>query len=510
MAGINVPQYDLLKINTAKLRHNKWDLNISKQEAIQCAEVVSLFESQEFRLIAKILGKSTSEIDFMDYILILEIDSITDFNKIVKPSGVTVNGHQFVRFLGTTSGLKNNTIIFVRGDIIGELNERCRCGRKDIPIVPAKLEAYKALTCSASQPICDPAGILVVSDALINIRETVIKIDDSVDAKREGYQDGPALFLDQNAEIENNASDGFNLCTIEYMQKVGQSLGLDYVPSGVCIRNAWVKGMLYPFPILEFAEKYNDGNYIVTDVWGHQKDLRECEMILTESSFKLWAAYESIEDYVDKYHQFGYEFAVTKIAPHVLEDTRELNYQYLQSYKFSDADIEELCKPTVDYLKNACCGDYYSTCRFLGFKSGVEHGTWQEALSLDPTFLGDPYVIESVHRMIRHKIDQAKIGKLIVNGNYQIASGDPFVLMQHICGLPITGLLKAGQIYSKYWADRITNEVVVFRSPMTSHNNIRKCEVVSSAEVDYWYKYMHTIVIINGFDTMCQSLNGCD
>ena len=65
--------------------------------------------------------------------------------------------------------------------------------------------------------------------------------------------------------------------------------------------------------------------------------------------------------------------------------------------------------------------------------------------------LRDPYVIDQVHRMIKNKIDEAKIGKLIVHGNYQIASGDPFALMQSICGLSVTGLLKAGQVYSDYW-----------------------------------------------------------
>lgn len=510
MAGINVPQYDLLKISTSKLKYNKWNLNITKAEAVGYGEIVSLFESQEFRLIAKILDKPVSEINFFDYIVIIEIDAVSHFNRIVKDKGVVINGHNFNRFVGTTSGLKNNTIIFVRKDVLTELNRLCNCGKKDIPIIPAKLEAYKALTCSASQPICDPNGILVVPDCITHIVEDVLLLDDSKEAKREEWQDGPALSYEKDYPIENTVSDGFNLCTIEYMTRVSQSLGLDYVTSGVCLRNAWLKGMLYPFPITEFIEKYNGGNYIIKDIWGNDQDVRNVEMILTESSLKLWSAYESIDDYVQKYKEHGYEFAVTKIAPHELEDQRELNYQYLQSYHFSQEDIEELCSDSVRYLKDSCCGDYKQTKAFLGISKQADHNTWQHALSLDERFMGDPNIIETVHRMIKNKIDQAKIGKILVHGNYQICSGDPFALMQSICGLNVTGLLKAGQIYSKYWSDRMTNEVVVFRSPMTSHNNIRKCEVVSSAEIEYWYKYMSTIVILNGFDTMCQSLNGCD
>lgn len=505
MAGINVPQYDIFKIGTKKLKYHKWNLTITKKEAFQYNEIVSLFESQEFRLIAQILQKDAKEIDFTEYIMTVVIDSPGDFNKAMRRSGIQVNGHIFKRFVGTTSGLKNNTIVFVNEEVLDELNHRCNCNRKmDIEIVPAKLEAYKALTCSASQPICDPNGIVVVPDCLTHVKEDIIKIDDS------GDDPEPKMELLKDQELENNASDGFALCTIGYMERISESLGLDYVTSGVCLRNAWLKGMLYAFPINEFIEQYNNGNYIIKDIWGKDKDLRDAELILTESVFKLWHAYDSAEDYIKAYHENGYTFAVTKIASEELEDQRELNYQYLQSYHFTDEDIEELCAPTVKYLKDSLCGEYSATMKFLGITTNMENDSWQRALRVSPKMMGDPFIIDAVHRMIKKKIDGAKIGKLLVHGNYQIASGDPFSLMQSICGLEVTGLLKAGQIYSSYWSERQVNEVVVFRSPMTSHNNIRKCEVVNTQPMKYWYQYMDNIIILNSFDSMCQALNGCD
>ena len=82
--------------------------------------------------------------------------------------------------------------------------------------------------------------------------------------------------------------------------------------------------------------------------------------------------------------------------------------------------------------------------------------------------------------------------------------------MQSICGLEITGLLKADQCYSKFWIDKSVDSVVIFRSPMTSHNNIRKCNVISNEECLYWYQYMDTIMIINAWDSFCVAENGCD
>ena len=506
MAGISVPQYEIFKIGTNKLKYYNWDLNISKKDAFKFQELVSLFEGQEFRIIAnKILKKDIRDIDFSKIFIQIVIDKKTDFSRAASKKGITVNGINYKRFVGTTGGLKNNTLLFCNSKYIDELNQLCECKRnKNIKLVPAKYEAYKALTCSASQPICDPNGILVVKDCITQYFADVISLDDGKDS------DEPTMEIIHNKQLENTVSDGFNLCTIGYMERVAESLGLDYVPSGICLRNAWLKGMLYPFPIIEFIEEFNNGSYFIEDIWGNVQDIRKCEMILTESSLKLWTAYDSIESYEGAYKECGYNFSVTKISPHVLEEQRELNYQYLQSYEFTNEDIEELCEPTIKYLKDAMCGDYSSTVKFLGITENTEVNSWHRALYTSEYMLDDPYVIDSVHRFIKKKMNDAKIGKLFVQGNYQIASGDPFALMQSICGLEVTGLLKASECYSKFWIDKDENDVVIFRSPMTSHNNIRKCDVNNSDECKRWYRYMDTIMIINAWDSFCMAENGCD
>ena len=506
MAGISVPQYEIFKIGTNKLKYSNWNLTISKKEAFKYQELISLFEAQEFRIMAnKILKKDIREIDFSKIFMQVVIDKKSDFGRATCKKGVTVNGINYRRFVGTTGGLKNNTLLFCNSQYVDKLNELCECKRnKDIPLVPAKYEAYKALTCSASQPICNPNGILVVRDCITKYFADVISLDDGIES------DEPLRTIIKDKELENNVSDGFNLCTLEYMQRVGESLGIDYTPSGVCLRNAWLKGMLYPFPIIEFIEKYNNGNYLIEDIWGNIQDIRNCEMIVTESSLKLWSAYSSINEYVNACEECGYGFSVTKISPHILEERRELNYQYLQSYDFTDEDIKELCAPTIQYLKDAMCGDYSSTIKFLGITDNADINSWQRALFTSEYMMGDPYVIDSVHRFIKKKMNDAKIGKLFVDGNYQIASGDPFALMQSICGLEVTGLLKAGECYSKFWIDKNEDEIVLFRSPMTSHNNIRMCQVNNSEECQYWYQYMDTIMIINGWDSFCMAENGED
>jgi hypothetical protein len=167
----------------------------------------------------------------------------------------------------------------------------------------------------------------------------------------------------------------------------------------------------------------------------------------------------------------------------------------------------------VDYLTGSLCGNYQNTLKFLGIKEGdtrIPKEVWQKALLCSENMINDPYIIYNINKLIRKKIDNAKIGKLICNGNYQQLSGDPFLLMQHICGLEEKGLLSANECYSSYWADRDVDELAVFRSPMIGHNNIRKMSVVNNHDTRWWYQYMNNVFVVNGFDSTCMALSGAD
>jgi hypothetical protein len=61
---------------------------------------------------------------------------------------------------------------------------------------------------------------------------------------------------------------------------------------------------------VEFAEKIA-GTYEIIDVWGQKRDVREADVILTESMLKLWDSYDSWEDYFENCQKNNYEFAVT-------------------------------------------------------------------------------------------------------------------------------------------------------------------------------------------------------
>lgn len=461
---------------------------------------------QNKRQIRKLYAE-LDDLQFKPDYMCLIIDKEKDYYRACK--GFTINGISYKRLLGTNGGIKNSTIVFVSERLSEELKKRVENGRDlNKELVTAKLEAYKALTCSASIPVSFPNGILVVNDAETEFDSEVIYMTD------EGY-DEPYTEYRASEHIVMDASDGFGLMHPSLAARWSEELGLDYLVSGVNTRMAWTKGMVFTFDFIDFAEKVA-GKYIVKDAWGNDVDVRNVELVLTTSMVKLWDSYRSIDDYLECSLSNHYTFGITKTAPRELESERSTNYQFIQSYDLSDDDIEELIAPTLNEIKGVLSDDWRKSVLFLkgsGLKeSNVENlpDDYIKAMMIDRRVYDDPFVRNNIYQLIRNRINEAKVGVLKVHGNYSIVSGDPYLLCQSFFGLEKTGLLKAGEIYNRYWIDAGAARLACFRAPMTCHNNIRAVIPTSNNETDYWYRYITTCTIFNSWDTASAALNGMD
>ena len=419
---------------------------------------------------------------------------------------------RYRRLLGTNGGIKNSTIVYVNEEIYPELKKRLDNGRNmEKELVPAKLEAYQALICSGSIPIPEPNGIIVVNDCITHFKENIILLNDE-------NSDEPIMSYENDFDIEHNDSDGYGLMLPSYSRKVNEYLTGDgeHTIAGMNTRYAWTKGMVYTFDYLEFAEKVA-GTYEIIDAWGDKRDVRNAEVILTVSMLKLWDSYESWEDYYRNCQENHYQFSTPKTTPEELEGVRDTNYQFLQSYHFTDEEIQELCQPTIDEIKDVLGMDYRKSIVFLAgfglneknaFGDNIDYCV--KALMADERMINDPYIRRKIWNMIRKRIEMGERGAIRINANFAMISGDPYALAQSMFGLEITGLLKAGEVYHKYWIDRSAEEIACFRAPMTCHNNIRRMKLADNENTRYWYQYITTALIFNAFDTACDAMNGAD
>ena len=532
----------IFKIHSARLRNAKWKLTLPLSEARKNDEVVSLADSQVLRWIDELNGVKDSEavaktlkaeikrlkkepnniqnkrkikrlyealdnIQFKPDYLCLIIDKEKDYHRACK--GFSINGIEYERLLGTNGGIKNETIVFVAKRNATEIKRRIENGRNpEAKLVPAKLEAYKALTCSASIPVSLPKGLLVVNDCETEFLSDVIYINDECDGE-------PTMEYKQNEKVELDESDGYGLMLPSLAERWSKELGLDYMVSGVNTRFCWEKGMVFTFDFLDFAERVAH-KYMVNDAWGNEVDIRDIELILTTSMLKLWDSYDSCDDYINNCLSNGYTFGVAKTCPKELENERSLNYQFIQSYNLDDDDIDQLIKKTKDEINDVLGCDVNKSVLFLKGAGLNEENVyklqddWTKGLMIEPSLIKDSFVQSSIFQSIRNRINKAKVGVLKVHGNYSIVSGDPYSLCQSIFGLEVTGILKANEIYNGYWCRCKSDKLACYRAPMTCHNNIRLVYVNRSEEAKYWYKYMNTCTIFNSWDTAAHALNGMD
>ena len=142
----------VFKIHSSRLRRAKWDLHLTLRQARENKELIALSESQMMRFIDELNGaknvefhisniksqikklkseknlsisrpkikKLYEELDTYqfkkDYVCVV-IDNNKDYYKIYK-NGFKINGITYKRLLGTTGGVKNNTIVFVNEEVL--------------------------------------------------------------------------------------------------------------------------------------------------------------------------------------------------------------------------------------------------------------------------------------------------------------------------------------------------------------------------------------------------------
>ena len=534
----------LFKIGSKRLAEANWDLQITRMEALQRNELVALASSTTLRMIDgingvdykekevrikqlkkeigdlkqlpntkanrdKLIAKQTefNKLVFMEDYLCVVMETKKDYDRAVK--GFKVNGIEYVRLLSTSAGVKKNTIVFtskrIKEQLLFQLNAERDLSKA---FVPAKLEAYVSLACSASIPVSTPNGIVVVHDPETVFYDDVILVN-GLESLR------PKVTIEKDYETKLSTCDGLGLMSPELAKRWAEEVEEDYLPAGVCIRNAFCKGMAFTFDFKAFAREVAQTEEVI-DVWGYKHNINDIELVLTTSMLKLWDSYLSIEDYLDKSSRNGHTFALTKITDEELDNEQTMNYQFLQSLELEDDDIYNLIKPTLDEIDDILNYDYRKAITYLRGVNLTEKTVkrppfdYTTAMMIDKDMLNDPYTYSKIRNNIKNRIDQVKLGVINVHGNFSILSGDPYTLCQNMFNLPVTGLLKRGQIYSYYWQSRGVDKVAGFRAPMTVHNNIVVKEIANNEEVNKWYKYMNTVTILNSWDNACATLNGAD
>lgn len=347
-------------------------------------------------------------------------------------------------------------------------------------------------------------------------------------------------------EIENspclNSFDGQGLMSPEWAMKVSEYLEFGYCASEMIIRAPWVKGLLATIDFHSwFAE---NGISEITDSFGKVRNVKDIDVIISKSQFKMHKVYKAkcaelgvnAWDYhVEQMKKNDLRWGVVK--PDKPDDyEKALNYQYLEALDLQNDDVEKLCQRTMDFFKKLNSGDIKEVYKNLvgnantyedvdttnddGYeeKKKDKRPRFQKALDANPDFINDKYIRSLILQECENKLNSAKLGKIIIRGNYQFCVSDPIAQLQWIaknhCGadMDVKGVIPSGCIYSNYWMNAEDNNGVVtlLRSPLIDRNEIAKRKVIDAPEKYFGYIHSGIIYSIHDLTLLQQAGADCD
>lgn len=538
--------------------------NYTKEQAIMSGELVPISSSQ---LTGKIYDYYTENglngLSISDAIVNIVVPSasgskakkVAEAYSELAHSGFDLNGRHYVRLCAGSGQLRNNTITFIWDVMHQYVTEALYCGIKPEDLGESfsvsKWNAYVGLSESGMRFLKSAPCVCVVSDyEEIKPNLPIDYIETERSSGRRNKQVNKTItrhyYDDEEIGFDPlNSFDGQGLADPKWMRQVALELGYlrengGYVPSECILRAPWCKGLVATFDFKEYCCEH--GVTIIEDIYGQQHNVNDIDVLLSASQFKMWKVYAKYGGW--PYHQesmkkYNLRWGVVIANKERDDDYRALNYQYIQALDLDDGDIGCLCAHTEDLLTKLCSGSTEAVYRTLAGFSGGEGdyigddcnaapeppkpaaSLLQRAIAHNYDLLQDSYIQALIYREAESKFNGAKIGKLLCRGGYSFIVSDPVAQIQHIIrnhavdgnhDVEVIGLIPAHTIYSSYW-NRVLpmpEQVVLMRSPLIDSSEVTVCGLVKSPEMDRWYSYIKSGLILSIHDVNTLALQNCD
>lgn len=522
-------KYD--KAVTRKINHDKRKHMILTAES----ELIRIIRhlSEENEVSKRKTKQSRISRDYIGNMLSLKVGrSYTKYKDQMEKFGgtITYNGKKYKRIIVSSSHSRTQKAMLVAKNIWDKAMDILLCGldRDTEYKFMSKWNSYIGLASTDSIPVSSMPNIVVVDDKELRMKAKVdlVREIDTWD------EDGNihrrfSILCDKVRRIPTNLFDGAGIVTLKKAEEWSKELNLDYIPASFQFRCIpCLKGKLYTMPVEEFAREYKVSKII--DIYWKEWDLftDKIDCILTKSQFKFHDLYKSLEEWRTEFdrevHGYKRTFNISEydVSFSELEDTTVMAYQPLQTLTFSEDGIKRLCNPTVkNYV--AACKSVDGFLKFRGICSEKDKDddiewsrfpSYYHAMYYNHSLFNDEFIRKKVKQDLKSAKERSYVGKIIVNGNYQTLTPDLFALMQHIFGLPVTGLLKYNQIYSNYWNFHLegTPWVDIIRSPHIAMEH-SPVQVITSWEMEKWFAYQKTGIIIGVFgNTIALKANSAD
>jgi len=432
---------------------SKNKLNFLLSKHFEKRELTNIFESDYITLSESTLTSALKikKNTYSELILIITADQ-TDMMGDIIFNRFIYCGKEYELFGASAGQLRKKKLMFIESEILGEAMEQLtnslsieKINSKD-GVNINKWSAYVALSTSATTlwDDVDIDRVCVVEDF-----ETVLenRVVDHIDGNYEMNR------ISKDVAIPH--TDGFGMMCPKFCRDTR------------IIRAPWIKGLLAPMDFKRFVKTKN-GKQVIKDVWDTEHNVKDLDIILTKSQFKMWKFYDSWEDYKEKFKankcEIRYMIAESKKD---LKLNALFNYQMWQTLDIDNKEefVEKILKKDKQLLIDAHreVGAIFEMFRVK--KKYSENNLMGKALYLYPQMIRSSGFKKNLKDNISARRAELAQGRIKINGVYTFLIPDVYAWCEYLF-LDIEnpkGLLKDGEVSCKL-VDR-DKKILVNRSP---------------------------------------------
>ena len=477
---------------------------------------------------------------------------------------------RFVAFDKSNSMARTGRISFLDERYLDEMHRRLMLDMENVQASLSKVYAYRGLYFS------DAARMRLK----LNEKNVVVLPDDETLIRDSGKRDRlEKLFSAETHDkdmfkhdiwecgvseqtVTLNRFDGEGLIDPETAKELNEQLGEN--SSSFQIRMPFAKGMLHAVDFQSFFRSLqgeNEGELIVRDVYGIDRDLAECRLLLTKSMFKGWKWLKKHCDSIGQADPMKYYFEKMERYDHalyisntdaMLEDPTgrvPLNYQFLNPMQLTGEELTALLEEHFRQANRLEKNKYYQSLALQRIDLDAaddaevcadetlfrrEKTAWVQAVQQNPNFLRDGRVTTLLESKRRAAQRDAVTGRLSVKGVCRFLARDLLALMVFAAEKQITlggetldkvnpeafaaakkACLQTDQIYLPETTLKLQNgfDCAVLRNPHLSRNEECALKAIVPEEgslFDCYFSHLNGVAMV-GYDSLApMALGGAD
>ncbi|MFY0758756.1 hypothetical protein AB1K32_07735 [Metabacillus dongyingensis] len=415
---------DSLKDDLASAFKNHEGIRHLRTSELTNNNVIGLFDSVLTRTL------EMKEKKLSDKIFVIKSYHSQVLEGLIK-EGFMYGNQKYIYFASSAGQIRQEKGIWIREDLWKEHQDSLTCGLdiEDINNSPKngcninKFLSYKALINSSSEEWkgFDINRCIVVDDLELSINDEVDYIN------RDTFK-----ITRKKMDVPVTVTDGVGMMLPSVSKK------------NFMVRLPWLKGLLAVYDFTAHGNK-------ITDVDGKEWDVIEdnIQIIFTTSQWKMKSYYKSWSDYKKKFEDHNCQAAKLNEEEDEYNDGK-LTYQTLQVLTdVTDEELADIASSTIEDIEQLGSNQEVMLKVLGATEVNERKDSLQKSLLMYPELLNDAHSKETIKTKKKSLMNDARIGKLNVNGSFHFIIPDLYSFSEYLFNGEAKSLLNKNEVYHR-------------------------------------------------------------